>query len=333
MLKKITLICSCILIMLFSTELVLRLYGWREYPKLYEEISDPDIRWLHRAGFKGWLWSTDIKINSQGLRDREYSFDKPEDTFRIFAVGECTTFGQSVALEVSFTKQLEAILNDRKPFRNIKHYEVINGGLSQWDDLQKVYFLKKYGLKYHPDLIIFSHDLSRKPWIEPRARLRWFRLMAKSIPKQIYSLRYLLINIEHAIEHAWNNYRIYNNKQFVEYRYAESGLSRKKICQALKELASLSQERHIPVFVVFFPWLEDLAEDKYAFKWIHDFYGEECRKNNLPFLDLYEAYFKNKTVESVRVSSADPRPNSLGHRVIAEMCYKELISRRPLIQD
>ena len=95
---------------MFSLEVIFRLPGIKAPARLYEEIEDPDIRWVHLAGFEGkWGRTGYIKINSQGLRDREYPFDKPKDTFRIFAVGECLIVGDSVALEDSFVKQLEGM--------------------------------------------------------------------------------------------------------------------------------------------------------------------------------------------------------------------------------
>ncbi len=307
----------------------MRLSGWKTVPKLYEEINDPDIRWVHRAGFEGEKGNAKIKINPQRLRDREYPFDKPKDTFRIIAIGECATFGMRVALEEAFVKQLEVILNERKPFANFQRYEVINAGLNQYDDLQKFYFLKKYGLKYHPDLIIFSHDLSPKLWIEPRNSLRWLRLLVVRIPKQLYSIRFLVSSIEDIIDRAWEYHlKKYSDEYGMKYNYTGPGLQHQKINEALKGLASLSRERHIPVIVTFFPWLYNLAEDKYAFKWIHKLYSEECRKNNLPLLDLYEAYFKNKKAELFWVNNVNRYPNALAYKIFAEIIYQELIKEK-----
>jgi|GEM_PF-1283736 len=337
MFKKTILIIAVILVFLGSTELVLRLSGWKETSRLYEEIDDPDIGWVHLAGFAGdHRQRTRLKINSQGLReDREYTFDKPQDTFRIFAVGECLIVGDSVAVNDSFPKQLEAMLNKGKPFAGYKNYEVINGGHTQYDELQKVNFLKKYGLKYHPDLIIFSHDISPKPWIEARASLRPVRLMLKKIPKQIYSIRYLTFNIENIIESAWNRFFVeeglsYSDpKKWAVSRYTGKGLENSKIVPALKELSRLSREEHIPVIVLFTPWLDHLDEGVYPFKEAHQFYGRECAKNHLALLDLYDYYFRNKQASLFWVGDNNRRPNALGHRMIAEIFYRQLIKLSP----
>lgn len=328
--KKNALICAYIFIFFISTELMLRLAGWKEPLRLYEEILDPDICWVHTAGFNGAAMFTYVKISSQRLRDKEYSWDKPKDTFRIIALGECTTFGAGVAPEESFVKRLEAKLNERKPFGNFKHYEVINAGLSQYTDLQKVYFLEKYGLKFNPDLIFFSHDLGPKPWVETRFALRWVRLITQCIPRQIYSMRYLICNIEHIINQKWNSIANRHVENLIRSRYVGSKLIHLNTDKALAKLACISQEKHIPVIVIFHPWMQALYENNYPYKWIHEFYGEKCRKNNLFLLDLYKAYFKNKQANLFWLARTNRRPNDLAHKITASVIYRTLIASKKL---
>jgi len=321
------------LIIFLLTEAVLRLPGIKAPVRLYEGIEDPDIRWVHTPGFEGkWGRTEYIRINSQGFReDREYPFDKPQDTFRIFAVGECLIVGDSVVLKDSFVKQLEDMLNKRKPFSGYKNYEVINGGHTQYDEMQKVSFLKKYGLKYHPDLIIFSHDISSKFWLEARARLRPVSLALSKLPKNIRSVRYLVFGFENIVEWGWNVFVIsMRTMLFPDWsadRYAGKGLDNLKIPPALKDLAALSRESHVPVLVILTPWLENLEEDKYAFQGVHKFYTEECEKNGLALLDLYGSYFKNKQAPLFWIKADNRRPNALSNKIIAEVVYQELIKR------
>lgn len=331
MIKKAGLIIIYILVILAGLEVILRLPGAKEPARLYQEVDDPDIRWVHTPGFEGkWGRTANIKINSQGLRDREYPFDKPKDTFRIFAVGECLIVGDSVALKDSFVKQLETRLNDSKPLAGYRNYEVINGGHTQYDELQKVNFLKRYGLKYHPDLVIFSHDISSKFWLEPRARLRPLGLVLSRIPRDIRSVRLLVFTAENLFEWAWNLYVVMTRQLFPDWsadRYSGKGLENLKISPALKELSALSRENNLPVIVLLMPWLENLEEDKYAFKWVHDFYAQECKKNGLVLLDLYGSYFKNKPAPVFWIKPDNRRPNALGNKVIAEIVYQELLKR------
>lgn len=100
-------------------EIGIRLLGWKEPSIIYQKTSVPELEWAHMPDYEGLLFLTYVKINSQGLRDRWYPYEKPKNTFRIFAVGECSTFGHSVYLHQSFTKQLEYLLNKTPPLKNL----------------------------------------------------------------------------------------------------------------------------------------------------------------------------------------------------------------------
>lgn len=97
-----------------------------------------------------------IVINSKGLRDREHSYEKSKGLFRIVVVGDSFVFG-SGGVEASdrFTDILE------KSTRNV---EVINMGVPAYGTDQEYLYLKREGLKYHPDLVIlcvFAADFAR----------------------------------------------------------------------------------------------------------------------------------------------------------------------------
>jgi len=64
-----------------------------------------------------------IKINSDGFRGREYSVDKPSNTFRVIVLGDSFTFGQGFNLEDTFCYRLEKLLNENHPEKN---FEVLN---------------------------------------------------------------------------------------------------------------------------------------------------------------------------------------------------------------
>jgi len=291
------------------------------------------IQWLHTAGFKGRVWETDIEISQQRIRDRVYPVNKPQNTFRIVAVGECSVFGRAVALQESFVKQLETLLNERKPIQGYTAYEVINAGCGQYNDLQKEAFLEKYWMRCHPDLIIFGHDLGSKVWLETRLKLRWFSLTRDLAPKQLYSARFLISLIERfiitplALEMSH-----YAEKHTVLTRYTGDGLRHIRTDHAFKRLALLSEKTRIPVIIVFMPWLSNLSEGSYRYKWVHELYKSKCRDNRLDMLDLYDVYFKNKRAELFWISETNHRPNALAHKMIADEVYREVIKQASIPQ-
>ena len=60
-----------------------------------------------------------VKINSKGLRDNEYPYEKPDDTYRILMLGDSFTFGYGVNIEDTMAKVLEENLN-KKIFKKIR---------------------------------------------------------------------------------------------------------------------------------------------------------------------------------------------------------------------
>lgn len=89
--------------------------------------------------------------NSQGYRGDEITIPKPQDTFRIVAIGSSVTYGTFLPSEDAYPSQLEKILRDEDGYQ---HIEVINagvGGYTSWEYLAELRFRI---LDLQPDLII-----------------------------------------------------------------------------------------------------------------------------------------------------------------------------------
>ena len=103
-------------------------------------------------------WDVVYKINSFGLRDREYPFDRKPNTFRILALGDSFTEGHGVEIEQTFVKILERKLNKASIDGIV--YEVINGGIGGYSPILEYLFLSKRALGFNPDLVILFYDLN-----------------------------------------------------------------------------------------------------------------------------------------------------------------------------
>ncbi|KPL10388.1 hypothetical protein AMJ85_05860 [candidate division BRC1 bacterium SM23_51] len=108
-------------------------------------IYDPVVGWRYRPGYEGqWRYfeyAFNVKINSTGLRDREYG---PKSKPRILFIGDSHTFGVGVDISQTFVKRVEKVLNaDGAPV------ECINGGrVAAGSDLYL-----HYTRKYVPELV------------------------------------------------------------------------------------------------------------------------------------------------------------------------------------
>ncbi len=90
-------------------------------------------------------------INSEGFRGSEFSKDKPDNTYRIIAVGGSTTFSLGVTEENAWPRILEKKLQNLSIGKNI---EVINAGIPGITSFHESKFIKEKLIHYKPDLII-----------------------------------------------------------------------------------------------------------------------------------------------------------------------------------
>ncbi|MDG5466846.1 hypothetical protein P9J64_00765 [Deltaproteobacteria bacterium IMCC39524] len=94
----------------------------------------------------------EIRINAQGIRaDREFSLEKPEDTYRIVLLGDSFFMGYEVELENS----LAWLLDEKLRGRGV-NAEVINLAVSGFGTSENLIALKERGLRYDPDLVIME---------------------------------------------------------------------------------------------------------------------------------------------------------------------------------
>jgi len=89
--------------------------------------------------------------NSEGFRGPEFNKDKPDNTYRIIAVGGSTTFGSGVTDENTWPRILEKKLQNLSESKNI---EVINAGIGAITSFNESKLIKEKLIHYKPDLII-----------------------------------------------------------------------------------------------------------------------------------------------------------------------------------
>jgi lysophospholipase L1-like esterase len=159
-LKKTGLSAASLLITLIALEIALRLYGydpptyWRRGTDLsFRPSPNPSLKYELTPGASVKSWGKDIKINSQGFRGPEPSSDPA--TERVIVLGDSIAFGNSLALEDTFSFQLQQRLVSQR-----HNVEVLNFGVGGYDTLQEVSLLETRGLKYYPKLVVVAYCLN-----------------------------------------------------------------------------------------------------------------------------------------------------------------------------
>lgn len=159
--KTKTLFFTCLLtamllgIVLLSGEIYFRLFRPQSIVPRYVENSHYGVR-KNIANVRGEMitpmYRHKFSTNSQGFRGiREYSLEKPSDTYRIIVLGDSIALGHGVEDNETFSAILE------KRLARKQSAEVINMGVSGFGTAEELIQLKNLGLKYEPDLVVLAY--------------------------------------------------------------------------------------------------------------------------------------------------------------------------------
>lgn len=97
-----------------------------------------------------------IETNSHAIRDRETTYEKPDDVYRILFVGDSMTFGAQVELEETYHEVFERLVNEASS----QPIEVIGAGGQGWSNDQHLLYLRHVGCQYEPDEVILQMTIN-----------------------------------------------------------------------------------------------------------------------------------------------------------------------------
>jgi len=154
-LTNISLLIGALCFAFILAEILLRIFGFS-----YHIFHEPDDITGRKAisNAEGWFNKEGrayIKINSDGLRDREHSKIKPEEVIRIAILGDSFTEALHINLENTFWSILEDRLIASKAFGNNK-VEMINFGVSGYGTDQELLTLRHRVWDYSPDIVLLA---------------------------------------------------------------------------------------------------------------------------------------------------------------------------------
>jgi hypothetical protein len=140
---------------LLIVEAGLRIIGY-SFPIFYTVDQARGI--ALRAGVEGWYrreGKNYVRINSDGLRDREHTKSKPPGTLRIAVIGDSYAEALQVPMENAFWAVLEQKLRQCGKFSG-QQIEVINFGVSGYGTAQELITLRTKVWDYSPDIILLA---------------------------------------------------------------------------------------------------------------------------------------------------------------------------------
>jgi len=154
--KELALAVLVFLSIPFFCELGLRMAHIHFDPQLYG--PDRSLGWVLRPGATGLVQTETpqwVTINSQGFRDRERTFTKSANTFRIAVLGNSWTEAMQVPIEQTFPSVLERELNQQGCLAG-QQVEVLNFGAAGYSTAQELLMLQERVWKYEPDVVLLA---------------------------------------------------------------------------------------------------------------------------------------------------------------------------------
>lgn len=293
---------------------------WRYSVLLKKASSNPNVSHEHVPGKEASLYGVDVKINSDGYRDREYSVQKPANTYRIMVLGDSFTLGWGVPIEDAYSEVLEKMLNEK--IKNRK-FEVINTALGNYNTQMEYEMLREKGMKFEPDMIIvgyYPNDSELTVKFNPGS-------ISTFIKRHSYTYAFFWDRITNIKTKLKVGQKTGSYTGYVHELYKGSFEGKKIMENSLNGIIDLGKQKNTTVVVIVLPqFFGDLKN--YEFREVYPSVKNITSKKGVMAIDLLP-YFQNNKVEEVIISYEDAHPNRLGHSIIAKAIYEKIT---PLIQ-
>ncbi|MBI5184287.1 MAG: SGNH/GDSL hydrolase family protein [Nitrospinae bacterium] len=261
-------------------------------------------------------------MNSYGLRDREYSLEKPEGVFRILILGDSMTFGHGInRLENTFPKLLERSLNENSP---LTRFEVINASGPGWGSDTELYFLYESGMAFDPDMVIVSYffndipvpsffDCSGSELDLAKSSEKINAFLNKSL---LYS--FLKQRVNRFLEKYWGKAAY---ADCLKELYETRGWEMARIY--LDSIWIACKIKGIKLMLAPIPALEKLAGD-YPFMEPEKKLKGYCEGRQIEYIDIFNKGFKGKDESELWIDPSDRHINELGAEIVAKTIYNKL---------
>jgi len=287
---------------------------WKYAVRLKRPVPNAKLSFAHQPNSHAFLMGTDVSINSQGLRDREYSLKKPGDVYRVLLLGDSTTLGWGVPLNETAAKILERELNAQS-IAGYRRFEAINAGVGNYGTVQEVTYYKTRGREFHPDLVVlvyFINDPEPVP-IEKRGFLI----------DRSYLVAFLTNRFDGVLRRlgARPNWKTYYASLY------DDNLPGFQACKAaLTDLAVATRDDHTRLLVALLPELHEI-NDHYPFSAAHQKIKDALSTQHVPVLDLIDGLRNHGPESTLWVTPLDDHPNGKANALIAAQLRDWIVSQ------
>src|SRR5271156_3308428 len=290
---------------IFAHSLDFSMEMWKYAVQLKRPMPNPQLSFAHVPNRSGFLMGVPVSINSDGLRDREFTREKPPGVYRIMMLGDSTTFGWGVREQDTAAKFLERKLNGQLP-PGYNKVEVLNTGVGNYDTVQEVTYYETIGYKYHPDLVVlvfFINDPEPVP-VEKKSFL-----IDRSYLIAFATNRFDGVLRRAGVRPDW--------KKYYGSLYDDDRPGFQACKKSLVSLADSTRSNGAQLLVAILPELHQINGDSYPFKAAHQKIEGVMTSQNVPVMELIDGLKDRGPEDTLWVTPLDDHPNAKANDLIS----------------
>jgi hypothetical protein len=286
---------------------------WKYAVQLKRTVANPNLSFTNLPDGHAFLMGHDVQISSQGLRDREFSLDKPPGTYRIMLLGDSTTFGWGVAQDETSAKILERQLNSMH-IPGYDRFEVMNTGVGNYDTVQEVTYYKTQGRQFHPDLVVLMYFINDP---EPVPVQRRIPLIDRSYLVAYVTNRWDGVLRRLGTRPDW--------KAYYASLYDDNKPGFQACKAALGDLADSTKRDNAKLLVALLPKLQQI-NDNYPFAAAHQKIKDILADRQVPVVELRDGLRNHGPEGTLWVTPLDDHPNAKANLLIAAQLRDVVLS-------
>lgn len=239
-----------------------------------------------------------VHINAHGTRGPEFSVQKPPGTFRILSLGDSRTFGWGLAEEETYSRQVEKLVaellrksgslsasdGEREPQGRagsplpaggangapgvtrpgVTQVEVINAGVNAWSYSQMAVYLREFGLRYQPDLVVLGEANLWTQFSEnsnPEFVRKFLgRVRLKNLLRRFAIYHFVVeVQLQEFYQRNRTKFIPVDPKQDALFQEQQQSDPDAVFRKAIADVCRTARSNHIQPVLLFLPTLDDLS--------------------------------------------------------------------------
>ena len=274
------------------------------------------VRWIFRdltttTPIESWFgerWKAAHLQRTKGFRERPFSWRKPPGERRLVVVGDSFTVAMGLPDEDRYARRIESALGgDVRVLQMARPGQEFDGHVAT---------LRDDAVRAGADFVLLQFYVNDFE-LSKLARPRPSRLVGVS---WIHAFLYRHSALYAVAALQWNALQantglVEDYGSYLQRRYGDPKGESQIAVGLLREFFEIARTHDIPVGVVLFPVLSDSDE---AFGFLYDRVLAECRRAEVPCVDLRPVFASDGGDEDLRLNRFDPHAGSRAHALAAE---------------